>query len=198
MSTYTAFEATSQTLKKLVQDRIDADHDLASTVTVLLKTPKEMGTEKGISLWLYRVVRNEFWLNNPPQRVDARQQRRTPLPFCLHYLVTPLLDLSETEQKVLGKVLQIFYDHPVVRGVDLRGSLQNTAVELRVTLETLSLEELTRVWTALNSETGYQLSVSYEVQIVEIDSAIEAEEVAPVVELVPEYHVIVGSPEAIP
>jgi hypothetical protein len=67
-----------------------------------------------------------------------------------------------------------------------------------VTLETLSLEELTRVWTALNSETGYQLSVSYEVQIVEIDSAIEAEEVAPVVELVPEYHVIVGSPEAIP
>jgi Pvc16 N-terminal domain len=197
MSAYTAFEATSQTLKKLMQDRIDADGDLGNTVTVLLKTPKEMGSEKGVSLWLYRVVRNEFCLNNPPQRVDARLQRRTPLPFCLHYLVTPLLDLSETEQKVLGKVLQIFYDHPVVRGVDLTGSLQNTAVELRVTLESLSLEEVTRVWTALNSESGYQLSVSYEVQVVEIDSAFEAESITPVVELVPKYHVIVGSSESV-
>jgi hypothetical protein len=141
MSAYTAFEATSQTLKKLLQDRLKADVDLSSIV-VSLKTPKEMANEKGVSLWLYRVVRNEFWLNNPPRRVDARKLQRTPLPFCLHYLITPMLDLSETEQKVLGKVLQVFYDHPVVRGVDLEGSLQNTAVELRMTLETLSLEEL--------------------------------------------------------
>ena len=70
MSAYTAFEATSQTLKKLMQDRLKADDDLSS-VDVFLKTPKEMANKKGVSLWLYRVVRNEFWLNNPPQRVDA-------------------------------------------------------------------------------------------------------------------------------
>jgi len=197
MSAYTAFEATSQTLKQLLQQRINADVDLAG-VTVILKTPKEMSNEKGVSLWLYRVVRNEFWLNNPPQRLDSRQQRRTPLPFCLHYLITPLLDLSETEQKVLGKVLQTFHDHPVARGVDLKGSLAATNIELRTTLETLSLEELTRIWTALNAESGYQLSVSYEVQVVEIDSARETEGVTPVVELLPEYHVIVGSEQTVP
>ena len=197
MSAYTAFEATSQTLKGLLQQRLDVDTDLAG-VTVFLKTPKEMNKQKGVSLWLYRAVRNEFWLNNPPQRVDSRQQRRTPLPFCLHYLITPLLDSSESEQKVLGKVLQAFHDHPVVRGIDFKGSLAATNIELRTTLETLSLEELTRVWTALNAESGYQLSVSYEVQVVEIDSAREIEQVTPVVELFPQYHVIVGAAEAVP
>jgi hypothetical protein len=197
MSAYTAFEATSQTVRQLLQQRIDADPDLAG-VNVFLKTPKEMGNEKGVSLWMYRVVRNEFWLNNPPQRVDSRQQRRTPLPFCLHYLITPLLALSETEQKVLGKVLQAFHDHPVVRGVDLKGSFAATNIELRIMLETLSLEELTRVWTALNAESGYQLSVSYEVQVVEIDSAREIEQVTPVIELFPQYNVIVGAEQAVP
>ena len=99
---------------------------------------------------------------------------------------------------MLGKVLQTFHDHPVVRGVDLQGSLEGTAVELRVTLETLSLEEITRIWTALNAESGYQLSVSYEVQVVEIESARETEEVVPVMELVPQYHVIVASEQATP
>ena len=41
-------------------------------MTVSLKTPREMNSQPGVSLWLYRVVRNEFWLNNAPQRVDAR------------------------------------------------------------------------------------------------------------------------------
>lgn len=191
MSAYTALEATSQTLQKLLQGRFDADDDLKS-ITVFLKTPKEMANETGVSLWLYRVVRNEFWLNNPPQRVDLDQLRRTPLPFCLHYLVTPLLQLSENEQKVLGKVLQTFHDHPVARGIDLQGSLGGTSVELRITLETLSLEEITRIWTALNAESGYQLSVSYEVQVVEIESARESEKVVPVIELVPQYNLIVG------
>jgi hypothetical protein len=196
MSAYTAFEAASQTLNGLLQDRINADSDLPG-ITVFLKTPKEMGQQKGVSLWLYRAVRNEFWLNNPPQRVDLGQLRRTPLPFCLHYLVTPLLDSSESEQKVLGKILQAFYDHPIVRGVDLKGSLGGTNVELRITLETLSLDELSRVWMALNADSGYQLSVSYEVQVVEIDSALETEKVVPVVELFPQYNVIVGAEQAV-
>jgi hypothetical protein len=32
-------------------------------------------------------------------------------------MVTPLLQLSETEQKLLGKVPQPSHDHPVARGI---------------------------------------------------------------------------------
>jgi len=104
---------------------------------------------------------------------------------------------AETEQLLLGKVLQVFYDQPILRGNALQGDLDPTTVELRVLLETLSLEEITRVWYALSSETGYQLSVSYEVQVIEIDSNLELEQVTPVKELFPQYHVIVGSEQLV-
>ena len=185
--------AASQTLQKLLQDAITAEFSglPSPPPTVSLKTPKEMKATRGVSLWLYRVVRDEYLTNQPPVRTAPREQRRTPLPVLLHYLVTPLMgDDSETEQQLLGKVLQVLYDHPILRGADLRGGLDPLTVELRVTLETLSLEEITRVWNALNSENGYQLCVSYQVQVVEIDSLLPADRLVPVIEFELRYHQI--------
>ena len=68
-------------------------------------------------------------------------------------------------------MLQVFNDHAILRGSDLQESLRGTTVQLRLSLETLSLEELTRVWDALNEP--YQLSVCYQVQVVTIESALE-------------------------
>ena len=191
MSANTAIKATSLTLQKLLQDAINSEFPPKGP-DVLLNTPKEMKAGKGVSLWLYRVVRDEFLTNQPPERIRPNEQRRTPLPVRLHYLVTPLMDDDpETEQQVLGKVLQVLYDHPILRGVDLQGGLDPATVELRVFLETLSLEEITRVWNALNSDTGYQLCVSYEVQVVEIESALPPDSVIPVIELDTRYHQII-------
>jgi hypothetical protein len=65
-------------------------------------------------------------------------------------------------------------------------------VELKVRLEPLTLEEITRVWEAL--EGSYQLSVSYEVSIVNIMPELEPERISPVDIAMPEYGLIV-SPE---
>jgi hypothetical protein len=121
--------------------------------------------------------------------------RHPPLPVRLHYLLTPLTNIQaaggpQTEQVVLGKVLQAFHDHPVLRGTDLQDDLSGTEAELRVRLESLSLEEITRVWDALNG--SYQLSVSYEVSTVNIDSHIEPERVSPVLVALPEHGEIVS------
>jgi hypothetical protein len=58
-------------------------------------------------------------------------------------------------------------------------------------LEPMSLEEITRVWDAL--EGSYQLSVSYEVSVVNITPELEPERVAPVEIAMPEYGLIVGA-----
>ncbi len=58
-------------------------------------------------------------------------------------------------------------------------------------LETMSLDEITRVWDAL--EGSYQLSVSYEVSVVNIDSATEPVAANPVHVVLPRYGAIVGS-----
>jgi hypothetical protein len=108
----------------------------------------------------------------------------------LHYLVTPVTNRAndgdpDTEQYVLGKVLQLFHSKPAFRGADLRGQFANTGVEFFVRLETLSLDEITRVWEGLNG--SYQLSVSYEVSLVDIDAALEPQSVTPVLVALPEF-----------
>ena len=204
---YTALRATSLTLAEFLLQRFISDAGLAAffdpgmggTMRVTLATPEEMaGNDKeGLSVWLYRVARDEERLNAPPERVSYNQVRRAPLPLRLHYLMTPVTaskDVEggpETEQAILGKVLQALHDHPVMRGTDLMGELSGTAAELAVRLEAMTLEEIARVWDALDG--SYQLSVSYEVSVVLIATDNQPESVTPVEVVMPEYGQIVSS-----
>lgn len=201
---YTALLATSQTLADFLQNKMETDPNLRTffnaglggTMVVSLRNPEEMAekNDQGLSLWLYRITRDEDRLNDPPERISPTLFHEPPLPLRLHYLFTPVVDPStanntEIEQRVLGKVLQTLYGHPVFRGTDLSGDFSGTDSELRVRLEPMSLEDATRVWNAL--EQPYQLSISYEVTLVRIASEIFDSNI-PVTEVVPEYGVIVG------
>jgi len=203
---YQALHATSETLRQFVLDRILADTLLAGPASqftlrnmkVLLNTPQEMVElgHEGVSLWLYRVLRDDHRLNDPPRRTSATQLAPAPLPLRLYYLVTPITTMKnqgdpETEQYLLGKVLQSLHSYPIVRGADLQAEFKGADVELHVRLESLSLEEITRVWDAL--EGSYQLSVSYEVSVVNIDSAREPDSRTPVTQVLPEIGQIVGA-----
>jgi hypothetical protein len=203
---YTALSAASRTLQSLLETEMENDSNLAAyfnsaaagAMVVSMNTPQEMQAQdiEGISVWLYRVVRDEQRLNIPPQRISDTQIRRVPLPVRLHYLMTPIVNSSETvygpelEQIILGKILQVLHDQPIQRGSALRAGFVGTDVELNARLEPLSLEEITRVWDALDR--SYQLSVSYEVSVVEIETATQPRDVAPVEEVLTEYGVIRG------
>ena len=201
---YQALHSTSRTLASFLENEIDADPFLTGpgpghpfrerNMHVLLNTPAEMADannpKEGISLWLYRVVRDEERLNDPPARISATQLRSPPLPLRLHYLVTPITSRAndgdpDTEQYLLGKALQLFHSKPRFGGADLQGELAGTAAELFVRLESMSVDEITRVWDAL--EGSYQLSVSYEVSLVNIDAALEPQSVVPVRVALPEF-----------
>lgn len=196
---YQALHATSETMRAYLQGAFDVDPFFGSVghpwrdrnMRVLLQTPSEMAeVGEGVSLWLYRVVRDEERLNERPTRIGPNQLLSPPLPMRLHYLVTPLTNRDkegdpDTEQYALGKVLQSFHSHPCLRGADLRGQFAGTGGELFVRLETLSLEEITRVWEGLSG--SYQLSVSYEVSMVDIASALQPETFTPVLVALPEF-----------
>jgi hypothetical protein len=181
VSDFTAIRGVSRTLQAILREHItdDGDPQLAG-VTIDMESPKEMreANRTGVSLWLYRVTRNEHILNQPPQRVARDQVLRHPLPINLYYLVTPFTDDPVDEQALLGRVLQTFNDHNIVRGSDLQDSLQGGVEELRIALEPLSLEELTRIWHALQEP--YQLSVTYQIQMISIESAHQPLHAAPV------------------
>lgn len=184
MSEFTAIRAISQSLRDLVESNIPLPG-----VTVALSTPSEFDGQ-GVSIWLYRVNRNENLLNQPRRRVGADLREQRPLPLNLHYLFTPLMNDPLDEQLLLGRILQLFNDVPVLRGADLHDALAGEDEAFRIHLETLTLEEITRVWSALQE--SYQTSVSYLVEVVEIDSGLEPEALTPVHVRETTYSQIVG------
>lgn len=204
---FQALNATSTTLVDYLQTSIDADPFFGTpghpwrdrNMRVRLQTPSEMtqsNTDEGVSFWLYRVVRDEERLNDPPRRISPTELRPPPLPVRLHYLVTPITNRAndgdpDTEQYALGKVMQLLYSKPRFRGADLRGQFAGTNVEFFIRLESMSLDEITRVWEGLNGE--YQLSVSYEVSFVDIDAALEPESLTPVLVSLPEIGMVTGT-----
>ena len=167
-------------------DPFDPMPDALGTMVVTLDNPEELveREKEGVSVWLYLIERDDQTLNQPPRRIAPDRMLRRPLPLRLHYLLTPLVDhttrdhAAELEQLMLGKILQIFHDATSLSGARLVNTLAGQPLELFVRLEPLSLEQMTRIWSAIDH--SYQMSVSYEVSIVPIDSAAEAAIHAPV------------------
>lgn len=196
---YTALSATSETIATYVAAQLTAAIPFFTdgTMSVALNDPDEMKAlgSQGLSLWLYRVARDEQHVNAPPRRLTATRLERVPLPLRLYYLATPVvsagLTAPGTRQTILGLVLQAFYDHVSFRGADLRGDLAGTAAELFIRLRPMETDELARIWDSLDR--SYQLSVSYEVSGVLVRSALAPDEVRPVEVAFPEWGVITAS-----
>lgn len=185
----TSIRACSVTLREILRQALAGDADLGAlfdpglggTMVVGLDTPQEFADNslEGVSLWLYRLQRDDLTLNRPRPRSSFERLEQRPLPLRLHYLVAPIVDRStrpraaELEQHILGKVLQVLNDIGSLSGGQLRDDLAGQSLELFVRLEPLTLEETTRVWDAL--ELSYQLCVSYEVSVVPIASAVPSQ-----------------------
>ena len=114
---YSHLVATSKTLRELLKDFMSRRLEgfaAGGSLDVTLQTPQEMtssqASSEGLSLWLYRVARDEHRLNDPPivrrQPDGSMEALPPPLPLRLHYLMTPLAKQPETEQLILGCVCQ--------------------------------------------------------------------------------------------
>jgi hypothetical protein len=60
---------------------------------VSLATPDGIETagDIGLSMWPYRLIRDEQTLNQPPRHIMPNLIRRQLLPLRAHYLMTPII-----------------------------------------------------------------------------------------------------------
>ena len=129
------------------------------------------GTRAGLSVWLYRVVRDDQTLNRPRCASARPRLQPPPLPLRLHYLLAPMTapmqnDAPETEQAILGKALQALHDHPSITGSTSATTSRAPTTVITSRFEPLTIDELARIWDAL--DTSYRTSVSFEVTVVEL------------------------------
>lgn len=156
----------------------------------LRNTPANNGPTPLLSLYLYQVNQNAHLNNYPLIQVGIGRQEYPPLSLDLHYLLTPLSKVQANNLVILGRALQVLAANPIVRANFLDSQLHPLKPEVRIILNPLSLEELTRIWNAFNEP--YTLSVCYLVQPVSIDSDRPPEEGPPVKQSIVDIHQIMS------
>lgn len=182
MSGYNVISDVDKTLKELLWSTMRNDSSILSIIGTEsqisfdppFKIVKDAEPEQNfLSLYLYRVVENGEMKNRSLESKDTNLFRYPPLSLNLFYLITPLTNSTDNDHKLLGKTMQIFYDNAIVKGSALQGILQGTAEELRIILNPISLEDISKLWSSFMR--SYRLSLSYEVKVIYIDSERETE-----------------------
>jgi hypothetical protein len=137
-------------------------------------------TGNQVNLFLYQTSIDAAWRNHDmPRQVKPGETGQPPLPLCLYYLVTAFGegDDESKAQQLLGQAMSVLHDHPLLGADEIRqatetdvaGSNLHEQVErVRITPQPLSLEEVSKLWSAF--QTNYRLSTAYQVAVILIES----------------------------
>ncbi len=162
-----SINSVTQTITRRIWNAVKDDKELKKVIRseeqISTQAPSDEKAAQ-LSIYLYNITEYTNMRNQP----QNPQQPRTLLYLNLRYLITPLTRNSETDQLVLGKILQFMAEKPILRGTDLQGSLSGSGEELKITLDAASVDEQNKLWTMLS--TPYKLSVSYSIYPVQIKS----------------------------
>ena len=190
MSTYQAVGAVSATLKQLLIDRIDTPLGVSGPIPVTVGLPPDdpdLISGPLVNLFLYRVCENAALQNHElPGRGERGAYGHPPLALDLHYLLTtygltkdPAGNNFEDEivaHWLLGSAMRILHDFAIITPVlETSGGTQildqvlvGAPERVKLSLQPISLEDLSKVWTALSRP--FRVSAAYEVTVVQIEA----------------------------
>ena len=170
MSASTAIGMVSKSLRNLLKGEMKLNPE--AKVTVL--APDETGGERRINVFLYKVqehaaLKNLDWqvkIGDPAKVVPP------PLSLTLFYLMTPYAKNDDesgnsSAHEILGEAMRVFYENSIVPEKHLHQGLKAAREQIKIVLNSLDLEELSKVWTTFTEP--FRLSVLYEVSTVQLD-----------------------------
>lgn len=177
MSDYRAIQGVTTSIKSLLEthmflNRAEVPPNDRVAVTVGLPD-KESDEGRRVNLFLYQVVESPYLKNmDLPGATSPGAYGTPPLSLDLHYLVTAYGESDEGDQfeaqQILGDAMRTLHDRAYLNGSILDASLQGAFERAKITLMPLTLEDLTKIWTALS--TPYRVSAGYKVTVVQIES----------------------------
>ncbi|HTB15636.1 MAG TPA: DUF4255 domain-containing protein [Bryobacteraceae bacterium] len=177
MSDYSVIAELGDSLVSVLYSELNADPQISGLIDsedrISLESPADLESNNSVrlSMYLYRILENPYLKNQYPVQGTGGKLRKAPLTLDLYYLMTPLVGTPREQQIVLGKAMRTLYDRPILESQDLEGSLAESGEQISMILNPVSLEELTRVWQAL--EIPYRLSVCYIARVAILDSTVE-------------------------
>lgn len=202
MAGVNGLQRVTLTLGNLLLDRMERRNEVV--ISYGLPRSGIATTGPRLNIFLYHVKENPAFRNDEdPRRAVMGQYGSPPLALELGYMLTsyshnatipgaptttPPESLNELDaQAILTDAINVLHETPIITrntsklsspGPVLDPALQFEFEALRVTPRQLTLDEMTKLWTALKED--YQRSVAYEVSIIRIESRRPAVSSAPV------------------
>jgi hypothetical protein len=178
---FQAINEATKALATLIESQVKQVIPVANVT--LLPPGDTLPEETGVNLYLYRIIECSF-MRNQPWRGDRERppSDKPPLALQLHYLLTPLGKTSDATAQagdvahtLLGISMLTLHEHPILNDTHIAGfdadlvlsdHLRNSFEDVKVTLSSVSVEDLSKIWATINKP--YRLSVAYEVSLVEL------------------------------
>jgi hypothetical protein len=176
LTTYDALAEVGKSLRNLIWKYVSVDPVLKVDITsadIIHAHPAS--TDKGkLCIFLYR-IEEDVYQNDLPWDNDGTSGSigKPPITLNLNYMIAPRYDTTLADHilkdhLLLGKVMQIFYDNPVLRSPDLQGSL--AAETLNVRFVSPTLDEINKIW-AMPDTNRYMIAGYYEVSPLRLSSS---------------------------
>jgi hypothetical protein len=197
MSNYLAIATVTETLRQFVLESIQTVPMLSAAPIVRARRPENVGPQfVGANLYLYRVAPNPALSNRdlPTRGGNGVLLKRPQLALDLSYLLTFYGDENALEpQRMMGAAIAALHARPTLTPELIQGAMERTVpagflrtsdlpfqVErVRVTAATLTLEELSKIWTVFFQIT-HALTVAYDASVIFVDSDLTPSDALPV------------------
>lgn len=175
MSNALAIAAVTATLRNLLQNAIQPLSPGAQVTVRPLDRARENLTVDSVNLFLYNTGPDAAWRNADLPGVNPGEPADPPLALILSYLVTSFsqADDDTISHRLLGGAMSALNQAPVLDPAAIRAALPGNDLYLqtervKVSPDTLDIEEISKLWTAF--QTNYRISAAYSVSAVLIQN----------------------------
>lgn len=170
MGNYTIIADIGTFLIKLIRDNMVPDM-IENANGILLCSPSEKG-DASLGIYLYDVIESIEIRANGMQNIQINQQKYPSVYLTLYFMITAYSNSdikfrAVEEQRILGRVIQIFADNNVIPMT--APEYGRNEINPRIELLSIGLEDKFKVWNSAG--TPYKTSVFYKISPVELDSA---------------------------
>lgn len=175
MGRYTMIADVGEKLVSILQREL-VPAVLPNLNEVGLCSPEDHG-DISLGLFLYDVKESEEVRQQGAAVIKKEKLMKPPIYLNLYYMITAYsggdirYKLTQ-EQRILGKVMQTFYDYPMIPLEEVDKDAVN-GMDLRIQMQKISIDEKSRIWNFPN--VGNKLSLFYKVSPVAIESELTSD-----------------------
>jgi uncharacterized protein DUF4255 len=192
-----AIGAVSAVLRNLLDNGIVEQVALGTTVNVTAMAPDAIKLDSPddppqLNIFLHQVTPNPGWRNRelPSRSANGDRLTNPPLALDLHYLITAYGKADFQAEILLGYAMHLLHERPMLDRPAIRRALDPSPLDIsmlppafqvltasdladqveaiRITPVVMGVEEMSKLWTAIQSH--YRPSAAYQVSVVLIEA----------------------------